>query len=89
MSSGAGVETKAVAAPFATLVAGYLSSVLITTVPWLNTNLTGDQKQNLPIIIAFALSAIAAYFAPHTHRPDLAPVAPPPAPNPESVDTGK
>jgi hypothetical protein len=66
------IEQKAAAAPFATLVAGYLSALLVETVPWLRDNLTPDQKLNLPIIIAFALSAVAAWLAPHTHRPDLA-----------------
>ena len=41
--------------------------------PWLDQHLTADQKQNLPIIIAFLLSSLAAYLAPHTHRPDLLP----------------
>lgn len=74
------VESKAIAGPFVTLVAGYAAAVLIEAVPWLNEHLTADQQQNLPIIIAFALSAVASYFAPHTHRPDLAPVSPPPPP---------
>ena len=71
------IEQKAAAAPAVTLVAGYLSALLIETVPWLSDNLTPDQQQNLPIILAFALSALAAWLAPHTHRPDLEPVAPP------------
>ena len=75
--SGGPIEQKAVAAPFTTLVAGYLTSVLITAVPWISQHLTADQQQNLPIIIAFLLSAVAAYLAPHTHRPDLATVPPP------------
>jgi hypothetical protein len=65
------IEQKAVAAPSATLVIGYLTGLLIEVVPWLNTHLTPDQKQNLPVILAFVASALAAYFAPHTHRPDL------------------
>jgi thiamine transporter ThiT len=65
------IEQKAVAGPFATLVGGYLSSLLITAVPWLHQHLTSDQQQALPIIIAFLLAGLAAYFAPHTHRPDL------------------
>jgi hypothetical protein len=69
------IEQKAVAGPVTTLVAGYLSSVLITAVPWISSHLTTDQQQNIPIIIAFALSAVAAYFAPHTSRPDLDPQA--------------
>lgn len=72
------IEQKAVAAPAVTLAAGYLSGLLIEVVPWLKDNLTADQQQNLPVIIAFILSAAAAYLAPHTHRPDLAPVQPPP-----------
>lgn len=68
------LEQKAVAGPATTLVAGYLSGLAIQIFPWLQNNLTADQKQSLPIIIAFALSALAAYLAPHTHRPDLVPV---------------
>jgi hypothetical protein len=64
-------ETKAVAAPSATLVFGYLSGLLIEVVPWLKDNLTADQQQNLPIVLAFLASLLAAYLAPHTHRPDL------------------
>jgi len=71
--AGGPIEAKAAAAPAATLVAGYLSAVLISAVPWLHDHLTPDQQQSLPIIIAFLLSAAAAYFAPHTHRPDLDP----------------
>jgi len=78
--SGGQIEAKAVAGPSVTLVAGYLSGLAIQTIPWLRDNLTADQKQNLPVIIAFALSALAAYLAPHTHRPDLTPVQPPAAP---------
>ena len=67
----AAIEAKAVAAPSATLVIGYLTGLLIEVVPWLKDNLTADQKTSLPIILAFLASLIAAYFAPHTHRPDL------------------
>jgi len=65
------IEQKAVAAPATALVAGYLSTILISAVPWLHDHLTPDQQNSLPIIIAFLLSAVAAYLAPHTHRPDL------------------
>lgn len=72
------IEQKAVAGPAATLVAGYLSGLLIEIIPWLKDNLTPDQQQNLPVVIAFALSLAAAYLAPHTRRPDLEEVTPPP-----------
>jgi hypothetical protein len=65
------IEQKAVAGPATALVAGYLSAILISAVPWLHQHLTPDQQQSLPVIIAFLLSAAAAYLAPHTHRPDL------------------
>lgn len=65
------IEQKAVAAPTATLVVGYITGLLVTTVPWLRDNLTADQQQNLQVIITFLFSALAAYYAPHTHRPDL------------------
>jgi hypothetical protein len=82
------IEQKAVAGPATTLVAGYLSGLLIEVIPWLKDNLTSDQQQNLPIVIAFGLSALAAYLVPHTHRPDLGPVVTPPnavPPTPQSV----
>ena len=65
------IEQKAVASPSATLVVGYITALLVTTVPWLRDNLTADQQQNLQVIITFLAAALAAYFAPHTHRPDL------------------
>lgn len=75
-----GIETKVAAGSITTLAAGYLSGLLIEVIPWLKDNLTADQKQNLPIILAWVLASVAAYFAPHTHRPDLAePVVPPPS----------
>ena len=77
MNTG-GIETKVAAGSITTLAAGYLSGLLIEVIPWLKDNLTTDQKQNLPIILAWVLAALAAYFAPHTHRPDLEPVPAPP-----------
>jgi hypothetical protein len=70
----AGIETKTAAGSITTLATGYLSGLLIEVVPWLKDNLTADQKQNLPIILAWIFASAAAYFAPHTHRPDLASV---------------
>lgn len=67
------IEQKAVAGPSVALVAGYLSTILIEAIPWLSDHLTADQQQTLPVIIAFLLSSVAAYLAPHTHRPDLLP----------------
>jgi hypothetical protein len=76
------IEQKAAAAPTATLIIGYACAILINTVPWLNDHLTADQQQEIPIILAFLASALAAYLAPHTHRPDLPPLPVQPAPVP-------
>jgi hypothetical protein len=70
------IEQKAAAAPAATLGFGYVMALLIETVPWLRDNLSPDQKLNLPIVVAFLASALAAWLAPHTDRPDLQPVEP-------------
>lgn len=67
------VETKTWTGSITWLAAGWLSGLLIEIIPWLKDNLTTDQKQTLPIILAWVLASAAAYYAPHTHRPDLAP----------------
>lgn len=74
--SGSGIETKVAAGSITTLAAGYLAGLLIEIIPWLKDNLTADQKQNLPIILAWVLASLAAYLAPHTHRTDLVPAEP-------------
>lgn len=65
------IEAKAYVGTLTTFGAGYLSTLLLETVPWLNQHLTPDQQTNLPIFIATVLTAITTYYAPHTHRPDL------------------
>lgn len=75
-----GVETKVAVGSSTTIVAGYIAWALVTYVPGLKNTFPVDLQGQLPVIVAFALSAIAAYLAPHTHRPDLAlTVTPPPA----------
>ena len=90
------IETKVGAGSSTLLVSGYLAWALFNFVPWLETNMPGELKSQLPILIAWALATLAAYYAPHTHRPDLTPVItaaatvaqaiedapPPPAPQP-------
>jgi len=68
------IETKVGAGSSTLLVSGYLAWALFNFVPWLETNMPGELKTQLPILIAWALSTLAAYYAPHTHRPDLTPV---------------
>jgi hypothetical protein len=66
--SNAGVETKVAVGSSTTIVAGYIAWALITYVPGLKDTFPPDLQGQLPVIVAFALASIAAYFAPHTHR---------------------
>ena len=68
-----GIETKTAAGSVSFLAIGWLTTLLIESVPRLRQNLTPDQKQNAPIVLAWLIGSLAAYFAPHTHRPDLLP----------------
>ncbi len=76
MTNTAGVETKVAVSSGTTIVAGYIAWVLVTFVPGLNSTFPPDLQGQLPVVVAFVLASVAAYFAPHTHRPDLVPVAP-------------
>lgn len=93
-----GIETKVAAGSVSFLAFGWLSTILIEAVPWLREHLTPDQKQNAPIVLAWLIGSLAAYFAPHTHRPDLPPLMPqanvptitytPPSAGPQNITTG-
>lgn len=76
MGSGAGVETKVAVGSTTTIVAGYIAWLLITYVPGLNTTFPPELQGQLPVVVAFVLASVAAYRAPHTHRPDLVPSVP-------------
>jgi hypothetical protein len=71
------VETKVAVGSGTTVVAGYIAWALVTYVPGLKDTFPPDLQGQLPVMVAFALASIAAYFAPHTHRPDLLPPAAP------------
>ena len=73
-------EAKTVAGSATLLVAGEVVTLLFAYVPWLRAHTPDGLQQQLVVLLAWLLSTIAAYQAPHTHRPDLiAPVQPPPA----------
>jgi hypothetical protein len=67
-----GVETKVAAGSATTIIAGYIAWILVTYVPGIKDAIPLDLQGQLPVVVAFALASIAAYFAPHTPRPDLA-----------------
>jgi hypothetical protein len=70
------VETKVASGSASYLIAGYAAWALFQFVPWLETNLPGELKTQLPVIIAWFIGTAAAYRAPHTHRDDLMPPVP-------------
>lgn len=83
MSAGP-IEQKSAAATTTAFIVGYLAAIAVTAIPWLHDHLTPDQRQQLPAVVTAAFVALAAYYAPHTHRADL---VPPPAPLPVTGDT--
>jgi hypothetical protein len=92
-ASNQGVETKVAVGSTTTIVAGYIAWALVTYVPGLNDTFPLDLQGQLPVVVAFVLSAVAAYFAPHTHRaaPDpglLIPEQVPPAAPPLNLPPG-
>lgn len=80
VSPNQGVETKVAVGSATTIIAGYIAWALVTYVPGLKDTFPLDLQGQLPVIVAFALSAIAAYFAPHTHRLPLTLTVTPPPP---------
>jgi hypothetical protein len=84
------VETKVAAGSVTTIIAGYLAWALIYYVPGIKNNLPADLQNQVPFMFAWLLATIAAYFAPHTHRPELtpAPVQPDPEPSGGTASAG-
>ena len=70
MSSGP-IEAKAAYGPGTALVSGYIAWAVITFVPGAKTAIPADLQGQLPVMIGAVLGWVAAYLAPHTHRPDL------------------
>lgn len=71
------IETKPVVGVSTTILIGYVLTLVFQIWPNLRQYVTPEVSQQLPIVIGGVLGAIAAYWAPHTHRPDLPPVIPP------------
>ena len=67
------VETKVGAGSATWIVASYIAWPLAYYVPVIRDALPPTLQAQLPFMIAWLLGTGAAYFAPHTHRPDLAP----------------
>jgi hypothetical protein len=93
----AGLETKVAAGSATFLVAGYIVDLAIALIPWLHQHLAVNDQRELVLIVAWALGSLAAYKAPHTHRPDLQPpsgyqvtlTGPAPGGTPTTVASGR
>lgn len=77
---GQPIETKPAAGLSATVVIGYALALVFAIWPNFAARVPDDLKLQLPVVIGAILGAAAAYFAPHTNRPDLPPVVPPDVP---------
>lgn len=73
--AGTGVETKVAAGSAVGIVSGVVAWLLVTNIPAWRAGIPAELAPFIPIAVAWLLSTGAAYFAPHTHRPDLAPAA--------------
>jgi hypothetical protein len=72
------VETKVATGSASFIFASYLAWALVNYVDdWAHVIPQTLQGQ-LPFMIAWLLATYGMWQAPHTHRPDLAPVTPPP-----------
>jgi Glycosyl hydrolases family 25 len=58
-------------------VTGLVIWALVSWVPWFRSGVPEPVAIAVPVILAWAGHTIAAYLAPHTHRPDLAGPPPP------------
>jgi hypothetical protein len=77
--AGQPIESKAVAATGATFVASEIVWAVFTFWPAARNAVpaASDQLQ-LVSLLSTVLTWSGAYLAPHTHRPDIYPVSPPP-----------
>jgi hypothetical protein len=83
MQTNSLIETKTGVGSFVTILAGYAAWAVVYYIPGVKNNLPSDLQSQLPFVLAWLLATIAAWFAPHTHRPDLyLPQLPPPTPAP-------
>lgn len=77
---GTPIEAKPVAGLSTNAVVGYLIALVFAIWPNFAARIPDDLKLQLPVVIGTVLGAAFAYFAPHTNRPDLVTVVPPPQP---------
>lgn len=78
MAQNAPVERKVAAASWTTLVAGFVVSWIVTTVPGLSS-LAGPLQAVIVAALTTVATFVAAWLAKHTPRPGDNPPVPPPS----------
>lgn len=69
------VETKVAAGSGTGIAVGLLTWALVTFIPAWHDGIPSQLVPFIPVAAAWLVSTAAGYLAPHTHRPDLLPVA--------------
>jgi hypothetical protein len=77
---GQPIEVKPAAGLSTNAIIGYGLALMFALWPSLASRIPQDLQLQLPVVIGTLIGALAAYRAPHTHRPDLEPVLPPAQP---------
>jgi hypothetical protein len=67
------VEAKVAYGSFTGILSGLIAWALVAYVPAFKSGLPEQVAVFLPVAVAWLLGTVAAYAAPHTHRPDLPP----------------
>jgi hypothetical protein len=73
----AGLETKVKAGAGASSVSGAIVWALVAYVPAFHNGVPVPLTAVIPVIVSVLSGAVAAWLAPHTPRPAIAPASPP------------
>ena len=66
------IETKVAAGSFTGILTGLITWALVAYVPAFRAGLPAPVAALIPVTVAWLAHSVAAYEAPHTHRPELA-----------------
>ena len=69
------IETKVAAGSFTGILTGLITWALVAYVPAFRAGLPAPVAALIPVAVAWLAHSVAAYEAPHTHRPELAATA--------------
>ena len=66
------IETKVAAGSFTGILTGLITWALVAYVPAFRSGIPAPVAALIPVAVAWLAHSVAAYEAPHTHRPELA-----------------